>query len=440
MAYARPAMTSGPEREFLAAIVAAPADDAPRLAYAAWLRGRGDPRGEFIEVQCELAALARGERSMDDGSRLYEAHSRLEQAHEFTWTEELRALLGVTGQHNYHPARLVRGFVEELIVPADVLVAEAPRIAALAPLLRKISLGRPRVGALDGALARALAGLRELAAITELRLFFLDLDDDAFVPLARSPHLAGLVALDLGANRLGPASVEALLAAPFAARLTTLELWKNDVGDEGAVRIAAAAPPGIRGIRLEHNGVGPRGAVALAGAARLAGLEVLQLSHSAIGDEGVCALVESAALVGLRHLDVYEVGLSLAGLRRVVESPGLARIESLAIGGNAIGDAGLSMIADSPHTGGLVRLDLEGSEIGDAGMQALARARGLDRLFELGLRYNRITDVGAAALAATTRLPALVELDLAYNDIFRESMERWGGANMVGQGMREELR
>src|SRR5262249_51734963 len=42
---------------FLQAILAAPEDDTPRLVYADWLEERGDPRGEFIRIQCELAAM-----------------------------------------------------------------------------------------------------------------------------------------------------------------------------------------------------------------------------------------------------------------------------------------------------------------------------------------------------------------------------------------------
>src|SRR5262245_48097600 len=41
--------------EFLRAILENPADDGPRLVYADWLQEYGDPRGEFIRVQCELA-------------------------------------------------------------------------------------------------------------------------------------------------------------------------------------------------------------------------------------------------------------------------------------------------------------------------------------------------------------------------------------------------
>jgi uncharacterized protein (TIGR02996 family) len=39
---------------FLKAILADPLNDGPRLVYADWLDERGDPRGEFIRVQCEL--------------------------------------------------------------------------------------------------------------------------------------------------------------------------------------------------------------------------------------------------------------------------------------------------------------------------------------------------------------------------------------------------
>jgi uncharacterized protein (TIGR02996 family) len=46
------------EEHFLQAILAAPDDDTPRLVYADWLDERGDPRGEFIRLQCELAKLA----------------------------------------------------------------------------------------------------------------------------------------------------------------------------------------------------------------------------------------------------------------------------------------------------------------------------------------------------------------------------------------------
>jgi uncharacterized protein (TIGR02996 family) len=49
------AIDADPAAGFLAAVLADPADDVPRMAYADWLTERGDPRGEFVAVQLELA-------------------------------------------------------------------------------------------------------------------------------------------------------------------------------------------------------------------------------------------------------------------------------------------------------------------------------------------------------------------------------------------------
>lgn len=52
---------------FLQAIIEHPDDDGARLVYADWLEERGDPRGAFIRVQCELAKI--------EDQRRYENHS-----------------------------------------------------------------------------------------------------------------------------------------------------------------------------------------------------------------------------------------------------------------------------------------------------------------------------------------------------------------------------
>jgi uncharacterized protein (TIGR02996 family) len=50
---------------FLRATFENPGDDTPRLIYADWLDERGDPRGEFIRVQCELARLPQADSRLD---------------------------------------------------------------------------------------------------------------------------------------------------------------------------------------------------------------------------------------------------------------------------------------------------------------------------------------------------------------------------------------
>ncbi len=65
------------EHRFLSAILGSPTDQALRLVYADWLEERGDPRGEFLRIQCQL-----------DNSPPIGDHYRALQAR----AEELRAL------------------------------------------------------------------------------------------------------------------------------------------------------------------------------------------------------------------------------------------------------------------------------------------------------------------------------------------------------------
>jgi uncharacterized protein (TIGR02996 family) len=45
------------DHPFLSAILANPNDRTVRLVYADWLEERGDPRGEFLRIQCQLEGL-----------------------------------------------------------------------------------------------------------------------------------------------------------------------------------------------------------------------------------------------------------------------------------------------------------------------------------------------------------------------------------------------
>src|SRR5947208_16752710 len=106
-------MTDGltQDQAFLAAIVDDPDDDSLRLIYADWLEEQGDPRGEFIRVQCELARLA------EDDRRRWELADReraLLAEHEQRWVGPVRDLVSRW--------RFRRGFIEEVTLSAAALL------------------------------------------------------------------------------------------------------------------------------------------------------------------------------------------------------------------------------------------------------------------------------------------------------------------------------
>jgi uncharacterized protein (TIGR02996 family) len=103
--------------ELLDEVLTDPNNDDPRRVYADWLAERGDPRGEFIAVQCELA------RKFDFQLAIRE--QQLRRAHGAQWTAALGLASCRQPQIKFH-----RGFVERLELDvgdvAQIDVARTP--------------------------------------------------------------------------------------------------------------------------------------------------------------------------------------------------------------------------------------------------------------------------------------------------------------------------
>jgi uncharacterized protein (TIGR02996 family) len=136
------------EAGFIAAVLASPDNDTPRLAFADWLEENGRPeRAEFIRVQCELARIG-SELKSDETCGLQgcdcESFPKLRRREQ--------ELLGV-GMDGFLTAELpdfgrsfsctvqwVRGFVEGVETSGDSWVEHAGAILARHPV-RRVTLG-----------------------------------------------------------------------------------------------------------------------------------------------------------------------------------------------------------------------------------------------------------------------------------------------------------
>jgi uncharacterized protein (TIGR02996 family) len=233
---------------FLQAIIENPDDDTPRLVYADFLDARGDPRGEFIRVQCQLALLP-----ADDPRRteLEAVERRLLKEHDREWAAPL--LLPLAGMVTHWGFR--RGFIEELAVEARGLQLHADIIFRLAPVRQlTLYLARSRIA--------ALASLPHLSRVTALYLRGNKLGDRGVGDLAFSPYLGRLASLDLELNDVGDAGVGALAASPTLPRLTDLCLSVNSIGDPGALALVSCFPH-LKSLELYRNPIGEEGRRAL---------------------------------------------------------------------------------------------------------------------------------------------------------------------------------
>jgi uncharacterized protein (TIGR02996 family) len=108
----------------VAACVAAPDDDEPRLV---WADAVGGERGEFVVIQC---ALSKGGRSPDVSGKLRRRARELLQLHGKAWSQ----LEGIAKRVMFR-----RGFVEAADIDTLRFVDKADEIFARAPLLRSLT-------------------------------------------------------------------------------------------------------------------------------------------------------------------------------------------------------------------------------------------------------------------------------------------------------------
>jgi uncharacterized protein (TIGR02996 family) len=198
----------------LHAVVDAPADDAPRLAYAGAIAATDPERAELIRIQIALAR-ARKARTPLDGPSLRREHELLD-AHGAAWAGDIRSLVA--------KLQFLRGFVEVVTLDAAAFLARADELYRRAPVLHLDLTGAAPVAA-------PLFGSPHLARIKSLNLTANALGDAGAALLAGSPHLANLEWLDLSRNQIGAAGLEALAASDRLPRLGYLDFSANAIDD-----------------------------------------------------------------------------------------------------------------------------------------------------------------------------------------------------------------
>jgi uncharacterized protein (TIGR02996 family) len=354
---------------FLQAILEHPDDDIPRLIFADWLEERGDPRGTFIRLQCQRAALTHRDPAFKE---LLAQESALLRHNEAEWS---KPVLRLVDEVEYR-----RGFIEHVSVTAARFLKNANRLFRLTPI-RSVKLTRLT------SLIREISECPQMARVRELNLSHNPeaAGTRSLRLLVQSPHihqLTGLRLFDCGAT---PLSATLLASTPALGRLAALELGRNSVGDDGATLLATSPHlANLRELSLYGNGVMGPGAIALA----------------------------SSPTFRLTHLDLGANTSANPGAPAIAGSASCSELRRLVLRTCSIGNAGVEAIATSPHLGRLEYLDLHSNHINDMGLQALAASTTLGRLAYLDLDRNEFKAKGAQAMLSSPNFPRMRQLAL----------------------------
>lgn len=228
-------MSASDRDGLLAAIVADPHDDVPRLVLADYLDERGDPLGEFIRLQLALEPLRipradlaeeleRNKRlagippggdqrdPTDEVTRLLDREAELLRLHRAEWLGEAAPLL--EGKAHFNP-EFRRGFVASARIGLTALSAHGERLRRACPTLRRLTV----LGTLGR--GKELGSCAALAGLPELNLAGWLYPQDAG-DLLRSPHLNGLRSLAVWIGN--PGEEESIPALAFLRGLRELTL------------------------------------------------------------------------------------------------------------------------------------------------------------------------------------------------------------------------
>jgi uncharacterized protein (TIGR02996 family) len=303
--------------ELLRTIYANPDDDGPRLVYADWLTEKGDPRGEFIQLSCNIASRGPADPEWSDPAsdlvRQAERAKALEAKHAKTWLAPVRQLmLGWQFERGFLARARVK--MRRFLGDPAALIEASPRLDLSVSGFEAKLLGQ-----------FCAAPLGKLGSLT---LASAKLSDESARLLASSPTLTGLRGLRLEGVEISLAGLATLVDSPHLLSLEELALTyqKGTYGD-GVIEVLARKRLGALR-RLELEGIGCTAATAAAIAREgvfASKVEQLSLAHNPIGDEGLRALMASRQLDRLAWLSVYDCGVSEKVGLEIARSKGLPR-------------------------------------------------------------------------------------------------------------------
>ncbi|HEY1067483.1 MAG TPA: TIGR02996 domain-containing protein [Pirellulales bacterium] len=356
------------ESALLDAIVAAPDDDAPRLAYADYLTAQGDLRGEVIRLQiemerCEDTDEERCAALWDEAQKLLDAHGR-------EWFRPLAALnLWPTLGSEFCPEFFMqRGMLEAVWIHLeDVLPEHAEELWSFAPTLNSVSFFQ--TVDLPG-----LAALPQMQRIQELSVLANEPEtaESDMAALAESPNVTRLRSLTLGYELSDPAAMT-LFSAPWFDRLRELDLQRAKLSPEMIEMLTA------RSTFVE--------------------LDSLDLGGPNMTEQSAVNLSENPALRNLISLRLGEAPLSGAAFRELVLGA-WPRLQCLDLGACVLTEDDVEFLAYQPSLPALEYLNLQGCAIGERGAAALAGSPYLQRIKSLDVDRSAINEDELIVLAS----------------------------------------
>ncbi len=423
-----------------------PDNDEKRLVYADWLMTQGDPRGEFIRIQCERI----NSNNNSNNEMLGRIEDELLKKYKRKWTKKYRAA-------KYANWTFSRGFVKSLAIRANYLVNLAEVIFTAEPVerltvkaidddnlqavlhcphlsrLRELNLKNNKIGKSGIELlakAENFINLRKL----DIRFARVGVRCASSLEKLNSDSLPKLEELDLDSNKFGDKGLAGLLNSNLFKQLRRLKLRNCNIGPEGVNQLCHLGSNNMTHLSVEQNSIGSQGLEQIISTKNLPALNTLNVCGCSI--DGKLKGLHGISLAGLRHLNLDDNYLESKSIIGLFLSSILGQLQTLQISSCDIGADAVTQLSQF-ETNHLQKLGLSDNPIGNRGMQEVFNGKGFDRLEELDvencsideklkcahflstikrlyIQYNEIRYAGIEALFKFPLTPNLIELNLNF--------------------------
>lgn len=351
------------EKALLAEALDQPADDEPRLILADWYDEHEDPRGEYIRVQCQLAAGKSPSGTALDASEYQRLRKR-----ESELADDVRQRWEPHVPRRVVNWRCVRGLPGQGSVRLADFAALAKQICSQMPLENVTLTGR--------------AG--DVAA------------------LARCPELAQIRQLRLHNNLAAVGALHALWKSSYLGSLQTLQVDDYGFSREEMLTLGAGRhTPSLMDLRLQRVQFPDHDPDPLTTGTGLASLEVFQLNQSIAAS----TFLRSASFGSrLRVLDLdYIRGADLAGLGSPMivlldRRKNFRELTHLNVGGAGITNETFTQFVSANRFPRLATLAADVGEVHDDGAFVLAASKMIQRLWRVKLSRHQLSEDGIRAL------------------------------------------
>lgn len=221
-------------------------------------------------------------------------------------------------------------------------------------------LGIPGLDLSNTIHSRIGLGLRDwppLSTINRLRLDANQIDTVILASLCHDLPFPQLRCLGLADNRLTSRSMLSLVASPVIRTVTRLDLNRNQLEDQGFDYLIndTSTCAGLLQLQVSANRITAAGTISLTSSPYLRHLENLNLSHNPLGDASTAILSHADNLPSLKRLDLSFCDIHDHGALTFVSSPWFQQIECLDLRGNPIDSATVGRLRN--HLGSRVLVE-----------------------------------------------------------------------------------